>query len=559
MDLTLIPFYVYIALSDRWNISQPLENKARWRSLLKSQAITDDLINYTWIIATVIGGLHLVTSGISVYLARMFRKISNLPPDLNPLEDNLTSRRKSKHKYKNSDMTEVTGASGHDKHDSGVCLPWEDEKRPVSFIATRNEADQLYSPHNPRTANESRISLPVSAPSIADTHPGSPVSTPSIVSKSSSEGLSHIDIIEPSKPPPRAGSPLKQTSMSRMNSVAASSVYSDHSSQSKGSAPGIPRKSSKRVSGTFTSTENWSVFKDENEHDENSEPAFSTVPEEDDEDLSEIDIHDRNSKRPYQLVRQSSFLEGDDLGAINRSAPTPKSPVPPPHRRLWDTNAMLRPLQMNPPTPPLQAARGDTSRPTSRNSGSAVSLLSENAPPNRTPTMGRYYSNLKSGTSRPNTHGKGPSAPLITTSGNAASRRNSPSPSPTKSRYYGDLQSAVHGVRSSPQSSPKAKRPISYPTQEPGLRINEWLTPTQNRENEKRRERQERGEYVQVNNRMDGKGRVVSRSGIDLSEGGYWEDVEPEWGYGGNGMRNVSGKIVEEGRGGWARRRISGR
>ena len=459
----------------------------------------------------------------------MYRKISKLPPDLNPLEDNLTSRRKSKHKYKNSDVSVVS--EKHSKHDSGVSLPWEDKPRPVSFINTRNEsATQLYSPHNPKTANESRASLPLVAPSA--------------YSQPSSERLSRVNVGKPeyassqapsqapsqaqthtTAQPTRAGSPLKQTELSRLNSVAASSVYSD---SSNGSAPILPRKSSKRTSGTFSSSENWYAFHDGEDDNENREPAFSIL-EEEDEEVSQIEAHSQ-PRRPYQPIRQSSVLDlqDGDLASDRRYAPTPSPKLIRQSTRdstFESTNTFqsLQPLGMNPPTPPPQAA-------------------GRNSP-------------------RPNSRANTPAAPLITTSGPSTPTRNSPSP--TKGRYYGDLQSAVQGVRHSPQASPTYRHKAANSRHEPGVATNTWLAPTYNRLDEKRQERHNQAQYEQRNSRMDGQGRVVSRSGADLGDGGgaYYEDVPPEFlNFQGNNARNVSGKVVEEGwGGGWARRRISGR
>ena len=511
MDILIIPFYVYIALCDRWNLTQPVESKDRWRSLLPSQDTANSLIAYTWIIALVVGGLHLLTATISTYLAVMFHKIARLPPDLNPLEDNLTSRRRSKHKYKNSDMSSMSAQKS--KHDSGISLPWEDQQRPLSFIATRNESvGQLYSPHNLRTANESRASLPVSVPSNFDDHPSSPVSAPSIYS-TPSESVSRVSVTQPVKPPPRAGSPLKQTELSRLNSIAASSVYSDQSDGSKGSAPHLPRKSSKRASGTFESSENWSIFRDDKENEDDQVSAFWIVPEED-EEMSEIDLGIRPN-RPYQPVRNSSFIEDlDDNGHRYARASPLKSPSPGIQKKLWDPTILLEPLGLNPPTPPPPAA-SQGPRPQSR--GAPVSPINTNAP---SPTS-----------SQPS--------------------------SPSKGRYYGDLKSAVQGVRNSPQSTPNPRtpRPLSSPRREPGADTKEWLTPPRVRETLKRVEMSEQPEYKRLNERLDVKGRVLSRSGADMDQGA--DEFES---FLGMNRRDVSGKVAEEGMGGgWARRRVSGR
>ncbi|KAL9057538.1 MAG: hypothetical protein Q9162_002270 [Coniocarpon cinnabarinum] len=524
IDIAIIPFYVFIALTDRWNVSQPVDNKNRWRSLLKSPDAANSLIAYTWIIALVVGGLHVVTASLSVYLAIIFRKIAKLPPDLNPLEDNLTSRRKSKHKYKSSDMSDVSELRS--KHDSGISLPWEDEKRPLSFLSTRNESTgQLYSPHNPKTANESRASLPISAPGVADSQERPPSSaSSSIHCQPTRQRVPNTHISHSAKPPPRAGSPLKQTELSRLNSVAASSVYSDQSDGSKKSAPILPRKSSKRASGTFSDAENWCTFQEDKENDGQGESVFSIVPEEDEESSTENVVQ---LTRPYQPIRNSSFVENldDEPMYEDRYAPNPppKSPAPPLHKKIWDPTVVLQPLSMNPPTPPPLAA--GYSSPGFERRGF------EFAPPS-------------------------PSSPGTSANGSRPSSLG-------KSRYYGDLKSAVNGVRNSPQASPAPRRPLPSPHQEPGVNTNEWLTPPRSRQTIKIIERDEQPQYEQLNERIDGKGRVLSRTGVDLSDGMesvYGQEPNEFKDFMGMNARNVSGKVVEEGLGGgWARRRISGR
>ncbi|KAF4982920.1 hypothetical protein FZEAL_1548 [Fusarium zealandicum] len=88
-DLGTAPLYAFGALS--------AHNKgAEWATLLADQSLMDTfkpVVYYTLIAA---GGLHLVSFSISCWLGWMFRKISNMPPDMNPLEDNLTARPKHK-------------------------------------------------------------------------------------------------------------------------------------------------------------------------------------------------------------------------------------------------------------------------------------------------------------------------------------------------------------------------------------------------------------------------------------------------------------------------------
>lgn len=122
MDVGLIPFYVFIALYSNQNYSMQPTEKDRWTSFFSTNFATSTVIYVTFIASIVVGGLHLISILLDIYLIIMFRKIANLPPDMNPLEDNLTgsSRRRSmKHKHKNSEMTISSVSSDMSERKSG--------------------------------------------------------------------------------------------------------------------------------------------------------------------------------------------------------------------------------------------------------------------------------------------------------------------------------------------------------------------------------------------------------------------------------------------------------
>lgn len=64
-----------------------------------------------------VGGLHLISLSLSLWLAWAFRRISLMPPDMNPLEDNLTAR--PKHKRNKSSVTTVASTES----DKGFSTP----------------------------------------------------------------------------------------------------------------------------------------------------------------------------------------------------------------------------------------------------------------------------------------------------------------------------------------------------------------------------------------------------------------------------------------------------
>jgi hypothetical protein len=147
----------------------------RWRSMFPTDEETNKVLTTTWLTSVVVAGLHLLSLVLDLYLLIVFRKISSLPPDMNPLEDNLTSRRKTKHKHKNSSISAITPlTSDHEKRFSNQSsVPSErfsqadpllsgasdipsPSKNQVAFLHTRTNSDQTYSPHTPYSARQSK-------------------------------------------------------------------------------------------------------------------------------------------------------------------------------------------------------------------------------------------------------------------------------------------------------------------------------------------------------------------------------------------------------------------
>lgn len=170
MDGGLIPFYVFIALFANQNYNTPDNDPSRWTSFFSGQNSTSLLLAVTWITAAAMAGLHLISIGIDIYLVVMFRKIAKLPPDMNPLEDNLTSRRAAKHQYKNSEAS-ISTASMSQKppgytsrstlnlNDNRSSKGFNVEERNVPFRHSRMGSDLAFSPHNPDSARLSRQQL----------------------------------------------------------------------------------------------------------------------------------------------------------------------------------------------------------------------------------------------------------------------------------------------------------------------------------------------------------------------------------------------------------------
>ncbi|EAQ87927.1 hypothetical protein CHGG_04546 [Chaetomium globosum CBS 148.51] len=108
-DLCVLPLYAYGAIMTR-------NKNEEW----KTTAPPDDPDVVKYMVPSVFygligaGGLHLISLAISLWLGLMFRRIAYMPPDMNPLEANLTSR---VHKRNKSSVT-TTSTYSDEKRES---------------------------------------------------------------------------------------------------------------------------------------------------------------------------------------------------------------------------------------------------------------------------------------------------------------------------------------------------------------------------------------------------------------------------------------------------------
>ncbi|KAG4029984.1 hypothetical protein MFRU_013g00080 [Monilinia fructicola] len=162
LDITIVPFYAYISLAAK-------TKQTTWSTSISGETLLTIFTDVLFYAATVGGGLHLISLAISLYLALTFRKINQLPPDMNPLEDNLTSR----HKRNKSSISTFTtigspsekrlsrGSNLEDKRRSGAA--YEDLDRPptIPFLHTRTNSNESFrtnqsSPRTSRTGSPAR-------------------------------------------------------------------------------------------------------------------------------------------------------------------------------------------------------------------------------------------------------------------------------------------------------------------------------------------------------------------------------------------------------------------
>lgn len=464
--------------------------------------------------SVVSAGLHAVTVLIGGYLIYMFRKIAELPPDMNPLEDNLTRRTKKerKHKYKNSDMSNLIGedkrfseiSARNSKHtlteDDPLRMSQMSEKlmgvdnrsSGVSFFQSRDGQQQqhAYSPHNPETARHSWHAN-------ADVQRESPYQQPAA----------------------HGHTPTKSRT-----SIAEHDRYG--TSRTMSPMPASAPRIAKRFSATPTTP---IPIYDESHTAEGAN--WETLPGDDDDRNDEFDPYRYQAKQQGRLYESIPLEDDADLG----------------FRKIDTLGADLHDgspsnaLRMNPPTPEPHVSVSPLAK-------LSQGYNKENAhhEDERTTTMMTSTSSVYS---QPET---------TLSNGDEAGG---------KTRFYTDLAAAMRGVRQHPPAVVKAQSVagsvhthVSASTNassqhsriQPATQGDKRIRPSGTVIRKPLRSFDEsNGLQAGYTFAKASPSRVVSRSGVDV------DFVAGDLGTG-NRRREVSGKVAEEGRGGiW--RRVSGR
>lgn len=103
-DVAVIPLYAFGALSCS-------NSSSEWGTILKNKALFDYFLPAAYYTIIGAGSCHVLSLLLSVWLALMFRRIHKMPPDMNPLEAHLTSRA---HKRNKSSMTSFSTYTDND-------------------------------------------------------------------------------------------------------------------------------------------------------------------------------------------------------------------------------------------------------------------------------------------------------------------------------------------------------------------------------------------------------------------------------------------------------------
>lgn len=112
------------------------EDAYNWGTLFQSNGFTVEIAEAMFISAVTNAGLHLVSLALSIFLAAIFRKISHFPPDMNPLEDNLTARPQRSRKQIDVDEKHISSSTLNSTLEDPLIGP----PRSMPFTHTRGQS-----------------------------------------------------------------------------------------------------------------------------------------------------------------------------------------------------------------------------------------------------------------------------------------------------------------------------------------------------------------------------------------------------------------------------------
>jgi hypothetical protein len=505
---------------------------------------TDKVLMTTWLTAIATAGLHLLSACLDMYLALVFRKISKLPPDMNPLEDNLTSRRKTKHKHKNSSISAITPLTSDqekrfsdqstiagDRNSQYKDIP-SPTKTQVPFMHTRTDSETTYSPHTPASARQSKEGF-------------SMYSQPPSAYQSRKEVNHRDDLVrndDDNQTLAQRKSMLSEQANikrhSRNDSYVTNSSRNDFYTPPATARPGTAHTTDKalpasgdlslqRNSRETLQQDNWFVHpEEEDEHEEH----YHQTPAPKTSFLSAA-----NTKQGYNAV--SYYDDVSDISDNEVEAPMMPQPL-----RTKEDSPRMNPLSQNPPTPPPEptSSPSKNARPTSAGlqrtltttSISTEKTFDRSHSRSGTPKS-RYYGNLQAATQGVRT-GTSPS--------------NSPASSPTKNASFRNAKTTLPSAAS--------QYAVNTPPPPPPVPVNGF---TLHKKSYNSIKKQGETAYTPKQGQSP---RVISRSGVDYMNPYEFDDSDLGTFSPAGRRRDVSGKIAEEGRGGkWSgmkQRQVSG-
>ena len=543
LDAGLLPFLGFSAVMARNEYTSSMYG---WGTLF-GDAKTTWYIKYSFFLLCVIeAGLLLVGMFIGIYLAVLFRKIDKLPPDMNPLEPNLTAR---PHKRNKSELTLV------DKHMSQTSLVSENRLsntadpviipgRRVPFMHTRTDSAESLPFYKNNSARNSQSTLRgsdgfyrQSNSSFTGPYPHINKSVPSPPSRPQSA-------VSPSIATRQAGTGLGHRP-ARSSQLVANNVW--HNSGDGGRVSPMEPKQKKM---TFSNSDAPAINK------ENLAPVSPISSRASTPDLDHgakyMEIKNwyespraNTNSQDYLPVQQRSPMPGqqleqnrkDSLYDFDRDLPSP-TPSPEPVATVA-LDGPQNPLRMNPPGRVFSYETEEKKDIDQVDSQEGKGYALHDAPVNLPVLSERPKSKT-------------------------ASRPSSFLGSGTKGKYYGDLRSPVGSVTTaksdtasiysmsrngtmdshieiySGDDSEDDREESSFHRQVVQREVRRVSDPKDNKKFEKE------SLIVRTSSSEDQKGRVVSSTAHDLSTG--YAGLSAEFGKGMGRRREVSGKVAEEGR-----------
>lgn len=155
IDAGLLPFLAYSALISHGDYTS---NAYGWNTLFNVDEISYKIIFSFFLLCVTEGGLLIISLLFGVYLATVFRKIAKLPPDMNPLESNLTAR--PHHKRNKSELNSEKPYAGKlETRLSDMSDPSVSSNRRVPFVHTRTDSADSITLYGNNSARNSKAAL----------------------------------------------------------------------------------------------------------------------------------------------------------------------------------------------------------------------------------------------------------------------------------------------------------------------------------------------------------------------------------------------------------------
>ncbi|KUL87841.1 hypothetical protein ZTR_03173 [Talaromyces verruculosus] len=498
MDCGLAPFYAFTSFVAYKEYHDGYYN---WGTLFNDDNIQHYIVESLFYASASVGGLHLLSLIISVYLAVVFRQITKLPPDMNPLEDNLTARPSTRRSQlsrselsEKKHMSTSTVDSAYFSVKSHLDDVSNDIPQPIPFMHTRQQSSTSLADNK----RASRTSLHSSQQSgriyNANSQPTSPSRTAAQGQKSPSRPRSVFEDAPVLRPTSSGLTPTNLRWSSPVPSEASANWVSYESPADEDVIIRESKPPSRSKNGTpFPVTSDWL----------GPVPKFGRV---------ESGIPHKEARGQYAALETNDGYDNDVHFDINKD-------------NLEEDiteylNRALDPLRMNPPTPQPKED------PENNNTGSRPSSL-RRAVLGEIPDVSAVRNNN------------------ITNSPVAEDTELPPS-KPSKLKTFGSLR--LWGNKSNKTTYASVK----------GDEASDNESDNENESNQPAKLTTPKRRTTQTTltaKEADRKGRVVSNSGIDLGSSfhtGMDSDQYSEYisALGVGRRRDVSGKIAEEGRGG---------